>query len=308
MFASYFFCFFATQLQSFMLNLIPWAQEAQKLAEVQLLIHRAQVEDLGTGDHSTLACIPAEAVGKSQAIAKEDGIVAGIEVAEMIFKLVEPSCTFDRKAQDGDSVRAGDVLFVVEATVHTLLSYERTMLNIIQRMSGIATLTRRLTELIKNFDTRLLDTRKTTPGLRFFEKWAVAIGGGFNHRMGLYDMVMLKDNHIDFAGGIAQAVARTKKYLKNNRLDLKIEVETRNLDEVHQAIEAEVDRIMLDNFSPSLIREALQLIQGRCETEASGGINEKNLKDYAATGVQYISIGALTHSVKSMDISFKALD
>jgi len=291
-----------------MQNLFPWAQEALKYSEIQLLINRAQVEDLGNGDHSTLACIPADAVGKSQAIAKEDGVVAGIEVAQMIFKYVEPDCEFLANAQEGDRVKAGEVLFVVTAKVHTLLSYERTMLNIIQRMSGIATYTRRLTDLIQSHKTQLLDTRKTTPGLRFFEKWAVQIGGGYNHRMGLYDMIMLKDNHIDFAGGITQAVHKTKAYLAEHQLNLKIEVETRNLDEVIEALEAQVDRIMLDNFSPGLIREALKIIGTKCETEASGGINEKNLADYAATGVQYISIGALTHSVKSLDISFKALD
>lgn len=275
--------------------------------ELIKFIRNSLQEDIGSGDHSTLACIPPDAKGTSRLIVKEDCILAGSEVAVEIFKMLDPGSVFTSFKRDGDSCSAGDIAFEVHATIHALLAGERLMLNVLQRMSGIATYTRRLTKLIKHTPCRLLDTRKTTPGMRFLEKKAVAIGGGYNHRFGLYDMIMLKDNHIDFAGGIANAVSKTHQYLKSTGLNLKIEVECRTIEEVKQVIQiGGIDRIMFDNFSVNEIIEALKIVNKKVETEASGGISESNIVRYAETGVDYISVGALTHSVKSVDLSFKA--
>lgn len=264
-------------------------------------------EDIGEGDHSTLACIPPDAVGISKLLVKEPCVLAGAEIVEPVFKKIDPDAVIQFYKTDGDTCQVGDIAFEVKARIHALLSAERLMLNILQRMSGIATRTRRLVGMISHTRCRLLDTRKTTPGMRFLEKRAVSIGGGYNHRFGLYDMIMLKDNHIDFAGGIEKAIRKTREYLAEKRLSLKIEVECRNLNEVEQVLKAGgVHRIMFDNFSPPLIVEALKLVNNTLETEASGGITEKNIVEYAETGVDFISLGALTHSVKSVDLSFKA--
>ncbi|MBI1306318.1 MAG: carboxylating nicotinate-nucleotide diphosphorylase [Bacteroidetes bacterium] len=272
-------------------------------------IRESLTEDIGDGDHSTLGCIPHDSTGKSKLLFKEEGIVAGIELAKAILHELDPDMHFEQFMHDGDSCKPGDIGFIATGSVHALLSGERLLLNCMQRLSGIATQTHRLVELMGNSRSKLLDTRKTTPGFRFLEKWAVTVGGGYNHRIGLYDMVMLKDNHIDFAGGITKAVEASRNYLLNMGLELKIEVETRNIREVEEALNCEgVDRIMLDNFTPEEIVVALKLIDGRVETEASGGINESNLAAYAATNIDYISIGALTHSVKSLDISLKEVD
>lgn len=271
-------------------------------------ITSALAEDVGSGDHSTLACIPASARGKAQLKIKEDGILAGMEVAEAIFKQLDASSIFTPFKKDGDTMHTGEVAFNIEASVHTLLTGERLVLNCMQRMSGIATLTHQYVQVLQPYHTRILDTRKTTPNFRLLEKEAVRIGGGTNHRMGLYDMVMLKDNHVDFAGGIPQAVARTVKYLQAHQLDLKIEVETRNLEDVKQCLATgKVDRIMLDNYAPDQISAAMQLIQGQAETEASGGITLENIVTYAQTGVDYISAGAIIHHAVSLDLSLKAM-
>jgi len=275
---------------------------------LQKLIENALAEDIGSGDHSTLACIPATARGGARLKIKEDGILAGMEVAEKVFRLLDDSAVFKPFKKDGETMKAGDTAFEVEARVHTLLMGERLVLNCMQRMSGIATLTHQYTEKLKGYHTRLLDTRKTTPNFRLLEKEAVRIGGGVNHRMGLYDMVMLKDNHIDFAGGITAAVNKTVAYLKENNLPLKIEVEMRNLEDVKEALAVgQINRIMLDNFTPSLLAEALKLIDGRYETEASGGITLDTLEDYAKTGVDYVSAGAVIHHAVSLDLSLKAI-
>lgn len=265
-------------------------------------------EDIGEGDHSTLACIPAEARGRQRLIVKEEGIIAGIEVAKEVFHTFDPELRMTQYLHDGDHVRPGDIAFVVEGSTRSLLQTERLMLNIMQRMSGVATVTHRYAELLKGTGARVLDTRKTTPGLRMLEKMAVKIGGGTNHRFGLYDMVMLKDNHVDHAGGIANAIDRTRDYLRANHKDLRIEIEVRNLDELRQVLEhGGVDRVMLDNFTPELTAEAVRMIDHRFETESSGGITLATIRQYAETGVDYISVGALTHSVKSLDLSFKAV-
>jgi len=275
---------------------------------LQEFVQAAFEEDVAAGDFSTLACIPPDAKGKAVLKVKEQGILAGMEVARAILEYVQPDMVFHPSLQDGDSIQPGDTAFEVEALVHTILKAERLILNAMQRMSGIATLTRQYVEKIKDSRSRILDTRKTTPLFRRFEKEAVRIGGGFNHRMGLYDMIMLKDNHIDYCGGIAQAIHQTNTFLKARNLDLKIEVETRNLDEIKQVLEAgQVHRIMLDNFSPELMKEGVLLINGRFETEASGGITLENIEQYAHTGVDYISVGALTHHAVSLDLSLKAL-
>lgn len=277
--------------------------------QVQDFINQALEEDIKEGDHSSLASIPKGTKGKAKLIFKDDGIVAGIELAKAILLRLDPNMKFDVFHQDGDHVMYGDIGFIAEGSVHAILAGERLLLNCMQRLSGIATQTNRLVKLMGKSTSKLLDTRKTTPNLRFLEKWAVTVGGGYNHRIGLYDMIMLKDNHNDYAGGITNAVNQTKEYLKKNNLSLKVEVETRNLDEVKEALAVGgVDRIMLDNFTPEAITEALAVINNQVETEASGGINENNLADYAATNVDFISIGALTHSVKSMDISLKETD
>jgi nicotinate-nucleotide pyrophosphorylase (carboxylating) len=269
-------------------------------------IHRAFEEDIKDGDHSSLASIPKGTQGKAKLLFKDNGIVAGIELAQVILNELDPNMVFEVFKKDGDTVSFGDIGFVVSGSVHAILAGERLLLNCMQRLSGIATQTNRLVTMLGDSTSKLLDTRKTTPHLRFLEKWAVTVGGGYNHRIGLYDMIMLKDNHNDYAGGITKAVNKTKAYLHENGLDLKVEVETRNMEEVKEALAVGgVDRIMLDNFSPTAIVEALTVINGQVETEASGGINESNIAAYAATNVDFISIGALTHSIKSMDISLK---
>ncbi len=262
-------------------------------------------EDVGTGDYSSLASIDSNAVANSVLILKDDGVVAGLQLAALVFSEIDASIEFDVLAEDGTYYSKGTILAKASGNAQSLLKGERLMLNLLQRLSGIATQTRVVVDLVKNTSVKLLDTRKTTPGLRILEKWAVTMGGGYNHRIGLYDMIMLKDNHIDSSGGITTAVNKTKKYLAENQLDLKIEVETRNLDEVNEALTVGVDRIMLDNFDPSLCVEAVKIIAGQCETEASGGITLSNIKEYAESGVTYISLGYLTHSVKALDISFK---
>lgn len=265
-------------------------------------------EDIGDGDHTTLSCIPASALGKSQLIIKENGVLAGVEVAREIFKAFDPQLKMTVYILDGTEVKVGDIAFDVEGKVQSLLQTERLMLNIMQRMSGVASRTREYVKALEGTKTRVLDTRKTTPGLRLLEKEAVKIGGGVNHRIGLYDMILLKDNHVDFAGGIENAIYRTKEYLKDKKKDLKIEIEVRNFDELARVMAVGgVDRIMLDNFTPANTRKAVELIAGKYETESSGGITFDTLKEYADCGVDYISVGALTHSVKSLDMSFKAV-
>jgi nicotinate-nucleotide pyrophosphorylase (carboxylating) len=270
-------------------------------------IAAALKEDIGSGDHSTLASIDAAAKGKAVLKVKEDGILAGVTLAQAIFHYLEPEAAFVVYMKDGDRMKVGDIVFEVAAKVHTILQAERLSLNCMQRMSGIATLTGQYVEKIKDYKTKILDTRKTTPLFRQFEKEAVLIGGGQNHRMGLYDMVMLKDNHIDFCGGIEKAIEHTNNYLKANNLDLKIEVETRSIDDVKRVLAVGgVYRIMLDNYTPEMITEAVALIAGRYETEASGGIDLDNIVEYAKTGVDYISSGAIIHHAVSMDLSLKA--
>ena len=270
------------------------------------LINLAFAEDIGDGDHTTLSTIPADAMGKQRLIIKEAGIVAGVEMAKKVFEKLDPSLKTTVYINDGAHVKPGDIVFEVEGPVRSLLIAERTMLNIMQRMSGIATMTEKYQQKLAGLKTKVLDTRKTTPGMRIMEKDAVKIGGGANHRIGLFDMILIKDNHVDFAGGIKEAVARAREYCKANNKNLKIEVETRNLKEIEDALEAKADRIMLDNFTPELTREAVKLINGRAETESSGGITIENLREYGEAGVDYISVGALTHSVKGLDMSFKA--
>ena len=265
-------------------------------------------EDIGDGDHTTLSCIPASAMGKSQLIIKENGVLAGVEVAREIFRAFDPELKMTVFIQDGTEVKVGDIAFVVEGKIQSLLQTERLMLNIMQRMSGVATRTREYVKALEGTKTRVLDTRKTTPGLRLLEKEAVKIGGGVNHRIGLYDMILLKDNHVDFAGGIDKAILRAKAYLKEKGKDLKIEIEVRNFDELAQVMAVGgVNRIMLDNFTPEDTRKAVEIIAGKYETESSGGITFDTLKEYAECGVDFISVGALTHSVKSLDMSFKAV-
>ena len=265
-------------------------------------------EDIGDGDHTTLCCIPADAIGRSRLIVKDTGIIAGIEVAKKVFEIFDNELRITQYMHDGDEVKPQDIAFEVEGKVRSLLQTERLMLNIMQRMSGIATRTREYVKLLEGTRTRILDTRKTTPGLRMLEKEAVLIGGGCNHRIGLYDMILLKDNHIDFAGGISKAIDRANKYLKDNNKNLKIEIEVRNFDELNEVLASgNVNRIMLDNFSVADTRKAVEIIGGRFETESSGGITETTIREYALAGVDYISVGALTHSIKSLDMSFKAI-
>jgi len=276
--------------------------------DFQQLISLWFAEDIGDGDHTTLSCIPASAMGKSQLIIKENGILAGVEVAREIFRAFDPELKMTVLIHDGAEVKSGDIAFVVEGKIQSLLQTERLMLNIMQRMSGVATRTREYVKALEGTKTRVLDTRKTTPGLRLLEKEAVKIGGGVNHRIGLYDMILLKDNHVDFAGGIDKAILRAGDYLKAKGKNLKIEIEVRNFDELAQVMKVGgVDRIMLDNFSPENTRKAVKIIAGKYETESSGGINFDTLKEYAECGVDFISVGALTHSVKSLDMSFKAV-
>ena len=271
------------------------------------LIDLAFAEDIGDGDHTTLCCIPETAMGKSHLLIKEDGILAGVEVAKRVFARFDPEMKVEVLIGDGAHVRKGDIAMVVSGKVRSLLQTERLMLNIMQRMSGIATMTNKYVERLKGTNTHVLDTRKTTPGMRMLEKQAMKIGGGMNHRIGLFDMILLKDNHIDFAGGIANAINRCHEYLREKGLDLKIEIEVRNFDELRQAMECGgINRIMLDNFSVADTRKAVEMVAGRFETESSGGITFDTIRDYAECGVDFISVGALTHSVKGLDMSFKA--
>ena len=271
------------------------------------LLELSCAEDIGDGEHTTLCCIPADAIGKQRLIIKEDGIIAGVEIAKMVFHKFDPELKVDVFINDGARVKKGDIAFEVTGKVQSLLQTERLMLNIMQRMSGIATTTHKYMEQLKGLKTKVLDTRKTTPGMRILEKEAVKIGGGYNHRIGLFDMILLKDNHVDFAGGIVNAITKARKYLAEKGKEMKIEIEVRNLDELQQVLNTGgVDRIMLDNFSPELTKKAVELIGGRFETESSGGITFDSLRAYGECGVDYISVGALTHSVKGLDMSFKA--
>lgn len=271
------------------------------------LIDLAFAEDIGDGDHTTLCCIPEDAVGKSHLLIKEDGILAGVEVAKRVFARFDDTLKVDVLMGDGSVVKKGDIAMIVSGKTRSLLQTERLMLNIMQRMSGIATTTRKYVDLLKGTNTRVLDTRKTTPGMRMLEKQAVKIGGGVNHRIGLFDMILLKDNHVDFAGGIKNAIDKCHEYLSAKSLDIKIEIEVRNFDELSQVLErGGVDRIMLDNFSVEDTKQAVEMINGRYETESSGGITIETIRKYAECGVDFVSVGALTHSVKCLDMSFKA--
>lgn len=271
------------------------------------LIRLAFSEDIGDGDHTTLCCIPNTEMGKQKLLIKEEGVLAGVEMARRVINYFDPELKITTYIEDGAEVKPGDVAFIVEGRVQSLLQVERTMLNIMQRMSGIATTTRKYVRLLEGTGTRVLDTRKTTPGMRMIEKEAVKIGGGVNHRIGLFDMILLKDNHVDFAGGIENAITRAKEYLRAKGKELKIEIEVRNMNELREVLRVGgVDRIMLDNFSTDLTREAVQLIDHRYETESSGGITIDTIRSYAECGVDYVSVGALTHSVKGLDMSFKA--
>lgn len=274
------------------------------------LINEALQEDIGSGDHSTLSCISANEKGKAVLKIKQNGVLAGVDIAQSIFKLKEPGCSFEAFKKDGDQMIIGEEAFKVCAHEHTILQCERLVLNCMQRMSGIATLTQQYTNKLKGYKTKLLDTRKTTPNFRLLEKEAVRIGGGVNHRFGLYDMIMLKDNHIDYAGGIEKAIEKAYTYVQKNDLNIKIEIETRNLDDVKKVLKVgvgKVFRIMLDNFTPFQINEALELIDGVFETEASGGINLDTIESYAATGVDYVSVGGIIHQAQSLDLSLKAI-
>lgn len=272
------------------------------------LLDLAFAEDIGDGDHTTLCCIPADEMGKQHLLVKEEGILAGVEIAKKVFHKFDPELKMTVFINDGAHVKPGDVAFVVEGRVRSLLQTERLMLNIMQRMSGIATMTAKYMERLKGLKTKVLDTRKTTPGMRMLEKEAVKIGGGMNHRIGLFDMILLKDNHVDFAGGIANAINKANEYIKANHKDgMKIEIEVRNFDELDEALATgHVDRIMLDNFTPENTKKAVDIVAGRCELESSGGITFDTLRDYGECGVDYISVGALTHSVNGLDMSFKA--
>lgn len=275
---------------------------------VARLIELAFAEDIGDGDHTTLCSIPETAMGKSQLLIKEEGIVAGVEVAKQIFKYFDADLVVDTMIEDGAHVKPGDIVFVVSGKIRSLLQTERLMLNVMQRMSGIATTTSRYVNLLKDTNTKVLDTRKTTPGMRMLEKEAVKIGGGVNHRIGLFDMILLKDNHVDFAGGIEKAIRGAQEYIKSNSKDLKIEIEVRSFDELNQVLSlGGVDRIMLDNFTPEQTAEAVKIVDKRVELESSGGITFDTILSYAKCGVDYISVGALTHSVISLDMSFKAV-
>lgn len=279
-------------------------------AQLHKLIDAALQEDVGDGDHSTLCCIPADAKGRAVLKIKQDGILAGVDVAERIFKYKKPSSQFIRHKSDGEEMKNGEVAFELETYVHTILQCERLVLNIMQRMSGIATLTRQYTDRLKGYKTRLLDTRKTTPNFRLLEKEAVRIGGGVNHRFGLFDMIMLKDNHIDYSGGLENAITRAYEYVQNYKPGLKIEVETRSLDDVKKVLQigrGKVFRVMLDNFRPEDVKEAVTLIGDAFETEASGGINLENIEQYAAAGVDFVSVGGLIHQARSLDLSLKAV-
>ncbi len=271
-------------------------------------IHRALIEDVGDGDHTSLSTIPAGTQGKAKLLVKDTGILAGVELAQEIFAVIDADLKVNTYINDGASIKPGDIALDVQGSVHSILKAERLVLNCMQRMSGIATKTHEVCDLLKGTNTRVLDTRKTTPGLRYLEKWAVQIGGGVNHRFGLYDMILIKDNHVDYSGGIKQAIYNAQDYLKAENKKLPIEIEVRNLSELDEALEAGgIDRIMLDNFNLTDLKQAVDIIGGRYATEASGGITAETIADYAAYGVDYISVGALTHSVKSLDLSLKAV-
>lgn len=266
-------------------------------------------EDIGDGDHSSLACISKSETNKAKLVAKEEGIICGIDIAREVYALVDKSIKFTAMMKDGDRIKKGDIIFRVEGSAIGILTSERTALNYMQRLSGIATSTNEYVELIKGTGTKLLDTRKTTPSMRLFEKYAVKVGGGYNHRIGLYDMIMLKDNHIDFAGGVENAITKTKEYLKNVGKELKIEVEVRSMEELERVLKiGGINRIMLDNFTPELLQKAIERIGGKYETESSGGINKDTILNFAKTGVDFISVGALTHQIKSLDLSLVAQD
>lgn len=278
-------------------------------AELKIIITNAIREDIGEGDHTSLSCIPADAKGKAKLLVKDNGIIAGVEFAKMIFKQVDADLQIETLIQDGEKVKFGDIVFYVSGRSQSILKAERLVLNSMQRMSAIATKTRFFADLLKGTKTKVLDTRKTTPGIRAIEKWAVKIGGGENHRFALYDMVMIKDNHIDFAGGITAAINKTKAYLAENKIDIKIIVEARNLEEIQKILDCgDVYRILIDNFNFEDTRKAVALIGNKCLTESSGGINEETIRKYADCGVDYISSGALTHSVYNMDLSLKAVE
>ena len=283
----------------------------KKLLENPLITQLIDIsfkEDIGDGDHTSLACIDKSEKGKSIIIAKENGVLAGVELAEYIFKKVDSDLKVSQLFADGDLIHVGDIVLEISGSSQSILTAERTVLNFMQRLSGVASQTKKYVDVLNGLHTRIIDTRKTTPGMRLLEKWAVKIGGGANHRIGLYDMILIKDNHVDFSGGISNAIERVQKYLVSKNLNLKIEIETRSLDEVRQVIDkGGVHRIMLDNFTPELISEALAIIDGKYETEASGGITLQTLKQFAETGVDYVSSGALTHSVKSIDLSLRAV-
>ena len=276
---------------------------------IEETIKQTLQEDIGDGDHSSLSCVSPSIMGKMQLLSKDSGVIAGIEIAEMILKEVNPAIMMEKYKKDGDEIRYGEVVFMISGPAQSMLTAERTLLNFVQRMSGIATNTRQYVDELKGTGATILDTRKTTPNMRVFEKYAVLVGGAENHRFGLYDMIMLKDNHIDFAGGIEAAIDKTQNYLREKHLNLKIEIETRNIDEVTRVIRhGGVDRIMLDNFTPEKIVDALKVIDKQYETEASGGITLSNIREYAQTGVDYISVGSLTHQIKSLDLSLKFVD
>ncbi|TVZ59361.1 nicotinate-nucleotide pyrophosphorylase [carboxylating] [Flavobacteriaceae bacterium MAR_2010_105] len=282
--------------------------EAQFNNEIELIIANAIREDVGDGDHSSLACIPKEAIGKAKLLVKDSGIIAGVEFAKKVFKYVDKGLKVKTFINDGHHVKPGDIVFYVEGPSQAILKAERLVLNAMQRMSAIATKTRYFVDLLEGTKTKILDTRKTTPGIRALEKWAVKIGGGENHRFALYDMIMLKDNHIDFAGGITKAIEKTKQYLKDTNRDLKIIVEARNLEEIEEILQSEgIHRILIDNFNYKDTKTAVKMIGNTCQTESSGGINEHTIREYALCGVDYISSGALTHSVYNMDLSLKAV-
>jgi nicotinate-nucleotide pyrophosphorylase (carboxylating) len=275
---------------------------------ISQIISEALREDIGNGDHTSLSTIPGNARGKAKLLVKEDGILAGVEIAREVFKKVDPDIKLYVFIHDGSTIRKGDIVFEVEGRSVSLLTAERTVLNFMQRMSGIATQTHKLVEKLDGLKTKILDTRKTTPVMRELEKMAVKTGGGFNHRFGLFDMILIKDNHVDFAGGISKAIDTTHKYLEEKKLNLNIEIEVRNLEELQQVMErGGVDRIMLDNFDFETLRKAVQMINGKYETEASGGINEKTIRQYAECGVDFVSVGALTHHINSLDLSLKAV-
>ena len=273
---------------------------------IDAVIDIAFKEDIGDGDHTTLSCIPHDLEGRARLLVKQDGILCGVELAKKIFAKFDPTLKMNQILHDGDSIKKGDIAFTVEGKTISILQTERLVLNFMQRLSGIATQTHEYVKLLEGTNTKILDTRKTTPGLRLLEKYAVKIGGGENHRIGLYDMILIKDNHIDYAGGVTQAITKTKEYLKSKGKDLKIEVEARTLAEIEEILKFDVERILIDNFTPEETKKAVALINGKCKTESSGGITKESIRAYAEAGVDYISVGALTHHISSLDLSLKA--